>query len=74
MISTDKITSIFCSIDDFCNVFEPALKKRLISNEKTKRNRKFKMSMSEVLTITVLFHLSGCRNFKHYYTGYLSSM
>jgi hypothetical protein len=71
MISTDKITSIFCSIDDFCNVFEPALKKRLISNEKTKRNRKFKMSMSEVLTITVLFHLSGCRNFKHYYTGYV---
>ena len=71
MISTDKVTSIFCSIDDFCNVFEPAFRERQLSDGRIKRNRKYKMSLSEVLTITVLFHLSGCRNFKHYYTGYV---
>ena len=71
MISTDKITTIFCSIDDFCLVFEPALKKKQLSAGKKTRNRKFKMSTSEILTITVLFHLSGFRNFKHYYLFYV---
>lgn len=71
MISTDKITTIFCSIDDFCLVFEPALKKKQLSTGKKTRNRKFKMSTSEILTITVLFHLSGFRNFKHFYIFYV---
>jgi hypothetical protein len=71
IISTDKITSIFCSIDDFCNVFELALKNWLRSDGKTNRNRKFKLPMSGVLTITVLFHFSGCLKFKHYYTDYV---
>lgn len=70
MISTDKITEIFCSIDDFCNVFEPTLEQRSLTNGKKKRNRAFKMSKSEILTITVLFHLSGHRTFKHFYIFY----
>ena len=52
MISKDKITEIFCSIDDFCLVFEPALQKRQVSTGKTTRNRKSTMSMGEILTIT----------------------
>ena len=71
MISTDKITEIFCSIDDFCKVFEPALKQRTLTRGKNKRNRSFKMSTSEILTITVLFHLSGHRTFKHFYLYYV---
>ncbi len=71
MIHTDKITEIFCSIDDFCNLFSPALKEKLISTGKKTRNRKYKMSVSEVLTITVMFHLSGHRTFKHFYLFYV---
>ena len=71
MISTDKITNIFCSIDDFCKVFEPALKQRTLTKGENKRNRSFKMSTSEILTITVLFHLSGHRTFKHFYLYYV---
>ena len=71
MITTDKITEIFCSIDDFCKYFEPALSKKLISSGKKTRNRKFKMSTSEILTITILFHLSGQRTFKHFYLFYV---
>jgi len=67
MISQDKITQIFCSIDDFCIVFEPALLKRQLSTGKKTRNRKPTMSISEIVTITVLFHLSGYRTFKHFY-------
>jgi len=71
MISTNKITEIFCSIDDFCIVFVPALQKRLLSTGKKTRNRAFTMSVSEVVTITVLFHLSGIRTFKHFYLFYV---
>ena len=71
MISKDKITEIFCSIDDFCLVFEPALRKRELSTGKKTRNRKFVMSKSEIVTITVLFHLSGFRTFKHFYLFYV---
>ncbi len=49
MISKDRITRIFCSIDDFCLVFEPALQKRQIDTGKKTRKRKFTMSMSEVV-------------------------
>tara|TARA_R110002073_G_scaffold316502_1_gene489396 strand:+ start:212 stop:1117 length:906 start_codon:yes stop_codon:yes gene_type:complete len=71
MISKDKVTEIFCSIDDFCLVFEPALAKRQLSTGKKTRKRKFTMSSSEIITITVLFHLSGVRTFKHFYLGYV---
>lgn len=71
MISTDKITDIFCSIDDFCKVFEPAFAQRSLNDGKKRRNRAFKMSRSEVMTITVLFHLSGHRTLKHFYLYYV---
>lgn len=66
----DKITEIFCSIDDFCKEFVPFWKKSLISNGK-KRNRTCKMSLSEIMTIQVLFHLSGYKTFKKFYLGYV---
>ena len=71
MISTSKITEIFCSIDGFCKEFVPFWQKHLISNGK-KRNRSSKMSLSEVMTIQVLFHFSGYRTFKEFYLGYVT--
>lgn len=70
MISSLKITEIFCCIDDFCKEFVPKFEKRLISGDK-KRNRPSRLSLSEVMTIQVLFHLSGFRNFKTFYNGYV---
>jgi hypothetical protein len=71
MVPQDKIIEIFCSVDDFCNAFESELKKHQLSDGKHKRNRAFTMSDSEVITIAVMFHLSGCRDFKHFYVGYI---
>lgn len=71
MVPQDKIIEIFCSIDDFCHAFESELKKHQISDGKPKRNRAFTMSDSEVITITVMFHLGGFRNFKHFYIDYV---
>ena len=67
MISSSKITKIFCSIDDFCKEFVPLFEKRLIGKAK-KRKRTSKLSLSEVMTIQVLFHLY----FKTFYLGYLT--
>lgn len=65
-----KVTEIFCSIDDFCVEFVPYLENHLLSNTK-KRNKPSKLSLSEVMTIQALFHISGFRNFKTFYKGYV---
>tara|TARA_B100001939_G_C16838420_1_gene571985 strand:- start:33 stop:935 length:903 start_codon:yes stop_codon:yes gene_type:complete len=70
MISTSKITEIFCSIDDFCNDFTPFWHQNLLSNGK-KRIRKSKLFLSEVMTIQVLFLFSGYKTFKEFYLGYV---
>lgn len=70
MISMTKVTKIFCSIDDFCLEFVPVFENHLLSNTK-KRNKPSKLSLSEVMTIQVLFHISGFRNFKTFYKGYV---
>jgi len=74
MISDDKIIEIFCSLDDFMKEFNSILDKNSISDGSTtkKRNRKFKMSKSEVMTIMVIFHLKSHRNLKHFYLYYVS--
>lgn len=71
MISNDKVTEIFFEIDEFCKVFEPAFTQKLLEDGKKHRKRAFKMSMSEIITITVIFQLSGHRTFKHFYLFYV---
>ena len=71
MISNDKLTEIFYEIDEFCRVFEPAMKQRMLQSGKKSRNRAFKMNASEILTITVAYQLSGHKNFKHFYIFYV---
>lgn len=69
----DKITEIFYLIDEFCKEFELA-KEDHILQEKTsqrKRNRKFKLNDSEVITILVMFHQGQFRNLKHFYVYYV---
>ena len=61
------ITEVFCFIDDFCQFFEPIWKKKLLSDGKIRRNRKGFMSLSEIMTILVLFHQSKMRTFKDFY-------
>ncbi|TVZ27305.1 DDE family transposase [Gillisia sp. Hel_I_86] len=71
MISNDKVTGIFFDIDEFCKVCEPAFTQKLLEDGKKRRKRTFTMSMGEILTITVIFQLSGHRTFKHFYLFYV---
>ncbi len=65
------ILPIFCDIDDFCLFFEPIWKQRLLVAHERQRNRPSTLCLSEVMTIIVLFHWSGYRNFKTYYTAHV---
>lgn len=60
------IVSLFCEIDDFYKVFEIVWKKSQIGNGRV-RNRKTWLSISEVMTILVMYHESGYKNFKSFY-------
>jgi hypothetical protein len=64
----DLLLGIFCDIDDFCKAFEEYWHKHLVTDGK-KILPKSAMSLSEVMTIVVFFHLSGQRTFKWYYNN-----
>lgn len=68
MVNFDKITEIFCLVDEFCQQFFPFLEKNSIGN---KSKRPPMMSSSEIISIMILFHLSGFRCFKHFYIFYI---
>ena len=71
MNTDDKIIEIFCSADDFCNSFLSTLKTRQLKDKPKQRNRAFTLTDSEVIAITVYFHIKAFRNFKHYYLNYV---
>ena len=73
MITEDKVTEIFCIIDEFCIFFEQENgKKLLLGNDGNKRRmRKASLTDSEIMTILLVFHFGSFRNFKHYYMFYV---
>lgn len=62
----NDLTELFCSIDDFYEDFKNQWKNNQI-NYKNHRGPNCSLSMSEIMTIMVLFHQSNFRNFKHFY-------
>lgn len=67
-----NLVELFCDVDDFCQVFEPQWQKQLIEDGKRQRRRQSRMTLSEIMTIIIGFHMSHQRDFKNYYTGFLS--
>lgn len=62
-----EFTSLFCDVDDFCKVFEPKWRRKLLQCGGRRRNRKPRLALSEIMTILIAFHSSGFRTFKDYY-------
>jgi len=61
------LVSLFCSIDDFYKTFKLEWDLHLIDNKRGARGPKPLMTVSETMTIVVLFHQSRYRTFKHFY-------
>ena len=67
-MDNDSITRIYCDVDDFCKALEGYCKTHLLPCGKAaKWFPASRLTLSEVMTIIVLFHLSGYRCFKWYY-------
>lgn len=73
MNSNDKVTEIFCLIDDFCIEMNQIIDENALTDASPTRKRKkaSKMTQSEVITIMVLFHQNGYRCLKHFYLNYV---
>lgn len=73
MITKDKITDIFCTLDEFSKKFdeEMAKGKLISSNGVRRRRREASLSDSEIMTILIVFHFGTFANFKHYYLHYI---
>ena len=76
MITTDKVTEIFCILDEFCKNLDAELTKNLHiapidEGYKRMRNRKGQMSKNEIRTILLCYHFGSFRNFKHYYLFFI---
>lgn len=72
MITDDKVTEIFCTIDEFCKKLDVELQKnlKLPSSDGSghrRRNRKGQLSDSEIMTILVCYQFGTYRTFKEYY-------
>jgi hypothetical protein len=66
------IVTLFCDIDDFCLLFEPSWRRRLLADGARRRRKPGSLSLSEVMTILVLFHASGYRDLKTFYTRHVA--
>ena len=72
MITKDKISEIFCIIDEFDKNLNVELSKNLClssytGNGKRCRNRRGRLSESEIMMILMCCHFSTYRDFKEYY-------
>jgi len=63
----ESLVELFCHVDDFCQAFLPEMEKKLFSSGVRTRKRDRSLTMSEVMTLLILFHQSHYRNFKAYY-------
>ena len=70
VIDTAKVVEVFCFIDDFCKEVAADFTSHPLPKGLSLRScagRKPSLSESEVLTILVLYHLSGFKCFEYFY-------
>ncbi len=63
----EQLIGIFCDIDDFSKGYEEYCTQHLLMDLIPRTS----MSMSEIMTIVICFHLSHYRCFKWYYMDYV---
>lgn len=64
------ITELYCFVDDFCKIYSAHEKSKLLPSF-AQRNRLCSMSLSEMLTIVIMYHASHSKNFKYFYKTYV---
>jgi Transposase DDE domain len=73
MNKNTNLVEIYYLADEFCKEFYKVMEGNTLeqNNGIKRRNRKFKLSDAEVMTILIAFHLGGFRNLKFFYINYV---
>lgn len=67
-----QLVTIFCEIDDFCKELEGLTRNKLLTGpQRGKRGPATALSISEIMTILIMFHQVRFRDFKTFYIGFL---
>ena len=66
-----SLVELFVAVDDFCQAFLPQFEGHLLQSGIIRRRRARSLSISEIMTILILFHQSQYRTFKAFYTQYV---
>uniref|UniRef100_UPI00244BC6AA transposase n=1 Tax=Xenorhabdus miraniensis TaxID=351674 RepID=UPI00244BC6AA len=66
-----NLEELYCCVDDFCQKFIPLWHQQLIENGLRQRHREASLSLSEVMVILILFHMSHYRDFKTFYNEHV---
>ena len=68
LLNEYKLIEIFCSVDDFCTLYEEKLLPHLLPSTSSKKSVNTpSLSLSEMMVIELLYHLSGHKCFQYYY-------
>jgi hypothetical protein len=67
IINTLKVIQIFCELDDFINAVEKFVDRKLIGSSSPQSVHQPGISLSEMMCIELLYHLSGYKCFQYYY-------
>ena len=67
IVNQDKVIEIFYNCDEFCKIFDRFISSKLLVNKSSKTHRTACLSESEIMTILILYHLSGMKCFEYYY-------
>ena len=66
------ITELFIYLDDFCKEYDILMAQSIIPNQPCKKPTRIpSLTISEMMTIIILFQQSPCKNFKYFYLSYL---
>lgn len=60
----NTLINLYCAVDDFCKNFYPEWERHLIDSGLKQRKRPSRLSPSEIITISVYFHILRFRDFK----------
>lgn len=66
-MNVSKLVEIYYAVDEFLKKFIPYMEKQLLTDSVRKPTRTCSLTLSEIMTILIAFHVIGFRNFKAYY-------
>src|ERR1700692_2581906 len=67
IINQMKVIQIFCELDDFIKAVEKFVDGKLIGSSSPQSVHQPAISLSEMMCIEILYHLSGYKCFQYYY-------